>query len=413
MKERTLAWALPVMALLAPRVLSRRRRLRRLAIPPDALEYDRLGWNLAAHGSFSLADPPGVADLTRTPVYPLFVAVCYRLVGHNPAVPVVVQAVLAAMTVALVYRACRLLSCDSAPLAATLVAFDPLSIRYATHLLSETLFTLLFTGSLTVWLAYLRSPRTVWAAAAAALTGLAILCRPIAVLWPFVLTALPMVVAMHVRSWRPLVHLVALGGIVLGIVAPWVARNWAITGRPVLATVQGINLYYHRAAPVIAAEQGISLDDARERLRERLETAVARDRLDSHQADALMETWGREIVRAAPGTYLLVHAEGVARMFAPQDDPPARIGLSSTVQFVAESAVLLFLFPAALVGLAVGLRRPEWPGVLLLGLAVVYFAALSGPEAYARFRVPLMPILAILASVGLSSPRRQGRGSVA
>jgi len=77
----------------------------------------------------------------------------------------------------------------------------------------------------------------------------------------------------------------------------------------------------------------------------------------------------------------------------------------------AESAFFLVLYPAALVGLVAGLRGPGWLGVLLLGLAIVYFVCMSGPEAYARFRVPLMPVLAVLAGVGLSLLRRQGEGT--
>jgi 4-amino-4-deoxy-L-arabinose transferase-like glycosyltransferase len=412
MRGRILAWGLPALALLARLGYSATAEdSAGWLYPPDALEYDRLGWNLAAHGSFSLAELPVDPDLTRTPVYPLFVAACYRVAGHNPAVPVAIQAGLAALTVALVYQAARPISPGSAVPAAALLALDPLSIRYATHLLSETLFTLLFTGSLTVWLTYLRSPRTILTIAAAVLTGLAVLCRPIAVLWPLALAPLLILAAWRARSWGPLVHLLVFEGIVLAVIAPWVIRNWALSGRPMLATVQGINLYYHRAAPVVAAEQGISVDEAREQLRERLEAVVARDQLDARQAEVLMEAWGRAIIRSAPGIYLRCHAEGVARMFAPQDYPPARVGLSPAAQVFAESAFLLVLYPAALVGLVAGLRGPVWPGILLLGLAIAYFVCMSGPEAYARFRVPLMPVLAVLAGIGLSLLRRQGGGT--
>jgi hypothetical protein len=38
--------------------------------------------------------------------------------------------------------------------------------------------------------------------------------------------------------------------------------------------------------------------------------------------------------------------------------------------------------------------------VVLLVSLVLYFIAVSGPEAYARFRVPVMPLLAVLAGRG-------------
>lgn len=98
---------------------------------PDSAEYDRLAWNLVSHGVYSLEDSaPWAPDLTRTPVFPLFVAGCYRLGGHAPALAVVAQVGCAVATVLLVWALGRRFFAAPAALAgAALLALDPASIR--------------------------------------------------------------------------------------------------------------------------------------------------------------------------------------------------------------------------------------------------------------------------------------------
>ena len=45
--------------------------------------------------------------------------------------------------------------------------------------------------------------------------------------------------------------------------------------------------------------------------------------------------------------------------------------------------------------------------LLILVGVVAYFAILSGPEAYARFRVPVMPALALLAGLVIGERRSE------
>lgn len=373
-----------------------------ISYPPDSVEYDRLGRNLADRGVYSLAEgPPWTPDQTRTPVFPLFVATCYRVVGHAPTVVVAIQMAIALVTCMIVYDLGEQLC---GPLAAAaggvLFALDPLSIRYTSLLLSETFFTFLFTGSLLSLVAYLRKPGTGAALAAALLTGLAVLCRPIAVLWPLIPLALFALTAWRDRCWRPLVHGLLFSTVALSLVVPWMLRNQRIGGRAVLSTVQGINLYYQRAARVVADDENISLPAAQAGLRDRLQEVVKRERLDPSQENTLMEMWGREIVQASPLTYLRVHARGVCRMLLPDDRP--LFGLSGSAVRWLDGAFLAVTYGMALVGLICGLLHPGRSAFLLVGAVLIYFAVMSGPEAYTRFRVPAMPALALLAGTGLA-----------
>jgi 4-amino-4-deoxy-L-arabinose transferase-like glycosyltransferase len=372
---------------------------------PDSAEYDQLAWNLVAHGAYSLeAAAPWTPDLTRTPVYPFFVAGCYYLAGHRSAVAVAVQIGLSVATVLLLWIIGRRFFPAPAALAgAGFLAIDPLSIHYTILLLSETLFTLLFLGSLYGVLAYLRWPGWAWASAAALLTGLAILCRPIAVFWPLALLPGALLLAWRGRSWRPLGH---FGVFVAGaavVVGPWILRNERVGGLAVLTTVPAINLYYHRAGVLVAEQQGIDVDEARLLLAKRLREAVDREHLTPQQEYHLMLRWGEEIVAAAPGQYVGAHVGAVGRMFLRDPVRSPITGLDCTESYWLEMAFLTFVYGLGLVGFSGGLCRPgRLPYVLLAGV-LAYFAVLSGPEAYDRFRVPIMPAIALLAGVGLTT----------
>ena len=71
--------------------------------------------------------------------------------------------------------------------------------------------------------------------------------------------------------------------------------------------------------------------------------------------------------------------------------------------------LILYLGVAAGVASLIGQRRKE--PLVLLGVIVLYTALISsGPEAYSRFRTPLMPPFAILAGVGFASLGRRVQG---
>jgi 4-amino-4-deoxy-L-arabinose transferase-like glycosyltransferase len=371
---------------------------------PDSVEYDQLAWNLVAQGAYSLeTSAPWTPDLTRTPVYPLFVAGCYRLAGHRPAVAVAVQIGFAVATVLLLWAlGRRFFSAPAALAGAGFLALDPLSIHYAIQLLSESLFTLFFLGSLFCILAYVRRPGWPWVSAAAFVTGLAILCRPIAVFWPLALLPGPLVLAWQGRSWRPVGHFLVFVTGVAAVVGPWIVRNERVGGLAVLTTVPGINLYYHRAAVLIAEQQGIDVEEARLLLANRLRQAVAREHLTPQQEYRLMLRWGEEIVAAAPRQYVGAHLGAMARMFLPEPDRDLILCLGRAESYWLEVAFLMLVYGLGLIGFITGLCRPGRLPFLLLAAVPAYFAVLSGPEAYDRFRVPIMPTITLLAGVGLA-----------
>ena len=367
---------------------------------PDSAEYDRLGWNLAERGQYSLAEhEPWSPDLTRTPIFPLFVAGCYRLLGHAPVGVVVMQIILSIITSLLVYEmGYRYVGHVAALTSAILLILDPLTNHYSTLLLSETLFTLLLTVSLACLLLYLTKPNFSYAALTAVSTGLTVLCRPIAVFWPLLVGMLMLLFGWRHKRWQALVHVTLFCFLTMGQIGSWILRNQWVGGVPVLSTVQGINLYYHRAAVLLAEQEQISIDEARLRLREQLKNTEVNESLDPRQEYDRMEKAAREVILASPWKYIRLHVQGARQLFSPQDKTPP--WTTDTGHWI-EVVFLFVLYSLALAGLLQALRYNCFPALLLV-LIIIYFTVLSGPEAYPRFRVPMMPAISLLAGLGLS-----------
>jgi len=71
-----------------------------------------------------------------------------------------------------------------------------------------------------------------------------------------------------------------------------------------------------------------------------------------------------------------------------------------TIQLV----LLVGLYAATAVGIADSFLRKNELFLLIFFLHIGYFCLLSGgPEANARFRVPIMPLLAIAAGIGTTT----------
>ena len=89
---------------------------------------------------------------------------------------------------------------------------------------------------------------------------------------------------------------------------------------------------------------------------------------------------------------------------------PRESAAAARVETVGEAfflASLAFLFFRGVAALRERRSRP----LVLSALAVVaYFLVVSGPEYYGRFRVPIVPFLALVAAAGFARPAGEAAG---
>ena len=219
----------------------------------DESAYVELAKQLLRTGHYSIPEvheplvqggQPGDPTTYRTPGLPFFLAFHYWLFGENDIVPKITLVILSGLTCTMIaWLGRRLFSSPCGLVAGFLWAFWPtalLSGYRANALLAENLALFLFVAGLLCLIAQNRRASPLLSAAAGLLIGAAILTRA------YLLLAVPLLMLrLLVGSGSPGLRLKAVGLMVLGLfvpLAPWVARNWIVFGKPLLST-QAEHLY--------------------------------------------------------------------------------------------------------------------------------------------------------------------------
>jgi hypothetical protein len=227
-------------------------------------------------------------------------------------------------------------------------------------------------------------------------------------------------------------------GISALVLLGWSARNYEVARYPGLSTVSAINLYYYRAADVVARERGWRLEAARGVFGAELgipyahiyEASVQSAELTSRMNHLAMRTLVANPLQtiaitlqswlylaAAPlrsQVAVLVGTAGASQGDGLNAGAPSLGRLKGVLRLVLQSRILtaLVLFEILLTALLwIGIARavaecvaaraeyriwmlyPAAAGAILLVLA-------AGGEADVRFRAPVIPLLAIVAALG-------------
>jgi Dolichyl-phosphate-mannose-protein mannosyltransferase len=390
----------------------------RSLLDSDSAEYLRIARNLAeGHGFTQSEGPSYLPDVRRTPVYPTIVAAVSAMPHAGVRAAVIAGILAAAATVIVQIELTRILFGPVAARAAgLLLGLDLTSAAYATQLLTEMVFTLLLTGSLLALVDARRStgPRAV---AAGTLAGLAALCRPIALLFPVVL--LPACLWPESGGRGPgargrglgagghaRVSFVIVIAISTALVSIWAFRNQRVSGATTISSVAATNIYLHRAAYVAARQEHRRVEDVRaeweRELSERSAGWTTEERLD------WMQQHGRALILANPLDYVVVFGQGLLRMLRPDADIlPRVLGISTASRAWAVIVTvawiqLLVVYALAAYGTAIVWRRSRLLAAVPIAV-LAYFVLVGGPEMYPRFRVPLMPVICMLAGAAMYS----------
>jgi len=381
--------------------------------PACALTGDEPSWIEIGRriGRPAVAFSPLRSDLVfYPPAYPYFVGALFRAFGTMRAV-LWAQVVLGALLVPVVGRAGALAFGRRAGLlAAAVTAFYPELLWYPAHYWSETLFLLLLWGAIERTLAADARGSRGTAAVAGLLWGLATLTRelslylvPIVALW----MAWPRAEARGPLRTRTIQDLTPAMGraavLVLATVltvAPWTIRN-AVVFRAFIpvSTMGGLNLWQgnttltHLQIYEVLGTKGGPVEQ------DRYCREMARETIASRQPAWALE----KLVEQMPefwkaGSEVLDHLAG-----------REACGPLPAATLVPVELVLVLPYLAALGLFLVGLVRLRFSSAawLLLLLLAAYNAAHVVAYATTRFRLPVLPIVFMVASA-LVVGRREG-----
>jgi 4-amino-4-deoxy-L-arabinose transferase-like glycosyltransferase len=377
-------------------------------------------------GRFETAPGSGIPMFVRTPGYPGFIAFIYQLfgwTGQRQLMLLLTQALLGAVVAAIAYVVTsRLWGEVPGIVAAAIVAFDPYQIRLSNWFMSEALFT--FFAMVMVFCAYAalrpQARRTRLLACLGIALAAASLTRPTT--YYFVVVPLGLCLLSSKRlGWRHAVTaLVVLMVPTVLLVGGWQLRNAEVVGSSQISGTEARDLYYFRAPDTLSRRDGISFSDAQLQLHRQYPDLplVANEYwtpprgADQGAPFDRMAQRGLRVVLHNPvptarNTVYWLGKEltdpGMTSMRLSRDTPLGSIPGSSILLLFG----LFALYIAAGFGMLTALRRDAearlahvfaislalWILVLSAGAAVS-----DGGQNGARFRAPVLPILAIFAA---------------
>jgi len=362
----------------------------------DAQEYLRLARGMLGHGAY--LNEAGEATAFWPPGYPAFLA----LLGARITLARLVQALLGAMTVLLVYGISRrILNRRASLLAAALCAVYPLYIYTAGTLYPVALQSFLLSAVFLLLLSSAEMGGWLRPFLAGALGAWAVLCS--ASVLPLMLASLPWLWVRARRHRRGALRPVLLFLLpMLLIVGGWTLRNAVHFHRPVIVSLNGGYNFWLGNYPGVKAATG-------NRWTKEMEAeyhALSQEHPGEAELDRALTRRAMEYVKADPGRFLTLSLSKAVNLWRlwPQPMTEDRPGLNSE-KLVSILSYGLAL-PFALAFLFASLRRsPEaW-------LALLWFAAATAMHAVTlskfRFRLPLDAVLLVFAAGGLAALSRR------
>lgn len=394
------------------------------AVPySDSEQLDALAWNLASGRGFALEGASGPYPTAAVPpLMPWLTSLLYRAVGHSYFAGILLQAVLGALTPPLVLSlGTALFGSPVGWIAAWLCAVHPLLVAFSGYLLTEAAFTTALVLALLASVTWVKTPRPGRAFGVGLLWGLATLARPTALPLPALVAAWAWVpLGLTVRPAERLRQLALIAAGVAVVLVPWGVRNLNVTGTFTLKTA-GPKAFLDANNPALwadparrgGANSAFEIEPYRTLFRGRSEVEVdsiasaeAWKFLNAHRAEwpamaaaKLARFW--RVTREGGGTGAWADARSPLLAAAARVDP-----------LLVWSCVVL---PFAAWGLVRVARGPRRWFQAIVPLVILWFTALAALYwGGLRPRVPIEPLVALLAAAGLDEARRlvrmRGRG---
>lgn len=370
------------------------------------------------HWAQVIAGGDVVGDTTyfRAPLYVWCLSALYAVFGDGLITGRLFGLVVGLGSVFMTYRLGSRLVSPRAGFAAGLIhAVYPAAIYFDFELLLDPLFTLLLQVAMYRVLLWWERP-TPWIFFSAGLWfGLASICRPTSLVWMLVCALIPLALLRWGVGIRRAAVFLAGAGL---IIVPLTVRNIVVAGDPVLIASQGgINLYIgnnERAdglSAVLPEPLGHNWRIAD--VVHRAEKALGRD-LTPGEVSGYWTDQAVQWMKDNPVSFLSLFARKLYYSISNREVSNNR----DLAEFFSRVALLRYnpiefgiVFALAIMGLILLWRhnkRARWLAAVLLA------AVLSGALFFfaSRFRLPLIPFLAVLAGAGITEAWRRRRSAI-
>jgi hypothetical protein len=385
---------------------------------PDS--YDQLASSLVEGNGYRFF--PGTAQtLMREPGYPVFLAGIFLVFGKSFTAVKLANMFLAVAAAWLLTRIARRLSSSQAlvVVAPLLFLFHPGTLIAESRGGSEALFTFFFTlFVLTLYRAIEGRRRRDYVVCGGVL-GLTVLIRSTPILFPLVLVGYLLVFE---RQGNPKLAILLNAALMITamfvVLSPWIIRNYSLTGKFIpTASVVGISAYTGQYLCEHLSGNNLYVDEDLDREAGRERASLARE-LGYPFRDGYYQAFYSSADEVSFSNYLLKRVIGKYRQSPMLFVSCVRSNLfnlwfaGKTLRATIMNLIVQLPFLIlAVIGAVLAVRNNRLKIIAPLALLIIYYVAVFVPIlAQARYSVPLIPFLSILASLTLVAAQRKLTG---
>ncbi len=421
---------------------------------PDAIQYDRLGFNLASGNGFSLSETsPFSPTMAREPAYPAFLAVIYRIFGHNTAFVFFMQILLHSATAVLAYYLAKGIFSETAALwSGIMTALFPTLSNMPAYLLSETFFTFVLSLGIFIYGVALMKKNILVFVLAGAVFAVAALTKVASTALPLTIVAVTALTSMSgkIDLRRQALGLICFLAVFSLTLSTWVVRNHFVFGDYSL-TLRGGEALWSRAEKLddspkeilttacfsISEFLGNKIFPGASERPERylfkdfdkageLRAGYVKKGLSGPAIDAIFRNEAMvkikkmpvkyaaytfiEGIKMASFSYLPILNETAAKRFF------GSIGHGGMILSAIKGVIRLFAYPVLILFIISFIKNKDiWNRWIALFTTAAYFNIVySLLDAIGRYAVPLIPFYCIMISgLFFCSPGRVERGAAA
>ncbi|MCI5056563.1 MAG: glycosyltransferase family 39 protein [Flavobacteriales bacterium] len=368
-------------------------------LSPDSQEYLYLAHNIVHHQEFSMGKhgtESFIPDLSRTPIYPLFLSPFLLLPSHWQIQAIILtQIILFGFTIVLFHKSMGLLNFDARTnkWTTTLFGISPVFIVFTNEVLSESLYIFLLVCGFYYFLKYLKFKKPVFLISAAILIGLSVLCRPIGL---GIVGVGLLILLIRKEFIRLLLYLT----FVAITISPWIIRNYNLTGSPMLSTKLSTSLLYQTARKIENINNNTSIDY---KFNASLDWSDPKSHLifEEYAFESAFE-----VISNHPKSFLQIVITNLFKFFGQPMKAQIKKHSNWNTPMVYVIIILQVIYLLALYTLIFfGIRNRKRRALILsMILCILYFAIVSSPfEVNARFRIPAMIFMLTMAGIGISN----------
>jgi 4-amino-4-deoxy-L-arabinose transferase-like glycosyltransferase len=379
----------------------------------DSLQYKTLAGNLLQKKCFTLTDCSN-PDIFRVPGYPLFILLL-SFFGGLFAVTFV-QIVLTVFTGFLVYKIASLYIKEKWALWVGIIfLIEPSVIVHSVVLLSDMPYVFLIMCATYLLLCSTPSLRVM--GVISGLLAVSVYFRPIS------LYLVPVYVGAYIFLYEPMSResIRSIGKrvcitvcVFLVCIFPWMIRNYIQTGVFTMSSITSYNLFYYNVPMFLSHDTGRNEEEVRTQIME--ENHLTSNDLLKPENLSKISKIATGVILDSPIRYTYFHIYKTTSFFFGSSIKTTLLSLNTLFasdvvdivhiqsDFISKNAVLferLFWFLLCVLSLCALMNREHRKQVIVLIVFISYFAILTGPVSYSRYRLPAEPFLLLSAGIGV------------